>query len=99
MSQKVKSPVVTGLSEWPGTELNRRHADFQSAALPTELPGQGPGIITPAPAGSNGFEEGLIVIQIPESLEFRSVRVSLAHHSNDAGRRRRVFLRGAIDLL
>ena len=24
----------------PGTELNRRHADFQSAALPTELPGQ-----------------------------------------------------------
>src|SRR5438270_13553316 len=25
---------------WPGTELNRRHADFQSAALPTELPGR-----------------------------------------------------------
>ena len=25
-------------SEWLGTELNRRHADFQSAALPTELP-------------------------------------------------------------
>src|SRR5215471_16546079 len=24
---------------WPGTELNRRHADFQSAALPAELPG------------------------------------------------------------
>ena len=23
---------------WPGTESNRRHADFQSAALPTELP-------------------------------------------------------------
>src|SRR6266480_247409 len=27
-------------SEWPGAELNRRHADFQSAALPTELPGR-----------------------------------------------------------
>ncbi len=27
--------------EWcPGTDLNRRHADFQSAALPTELPGR-----------------------------------------------------------
>ena len=26
---------------WPGTELNRRHADFQSAALPAELPGRG----------------------------------------------------------
>jgi hypothetical protein len=25
---------------WPGRELNPRHADFQSAALPTELPGQ-----------------------------------------------------------
>ena len=26
---------------WPGVELNHRHADFQSAALPTELPGHG----------------------------------------------------------
>src|SRR5690242_11155540 len=25
---------------WPGTESNRRHGDFQSPALPTELPGQ-----------------------------------------------------------
>ncbi len=24
---------------WPETELNRRHKDFQSSALPTELPG------------------------------------------------------------
>ncbi len=29
------------LPECPGTELNCRHADFQSAALPTELPGRG----------------------------------------------------------
>jgi hypothetical protein len=26
--------------KWPGPESNRRHADFQSAALPTELPGR-----------------------------------------------------------
>ena len=26
-------------TQWPGRELNPRHADFQSAALPTELPG------------------------------------------------------------
>src|SRR5690606_14360894 len=25
---------------WPGTESNRRHGDFQSPALPTELPGR-----------------------------------------------------------
>ena len=25
---------------WPGVESNHRHADFQSAALPTELPGR-----------------------------------------------------------
>src|SRR5467141_2465936 len=25
---------------WPGAESNCRHADFQSAALPTELPGR-----------------------------------------------------------
>ena len=29
-------PVIL---QWPGTELNRRHRDFQSRALPTELPG------------------------------------------------------------
>ncbi len=30
--------------EWPERESNPRHADFQSAALPTELPGRGGGI-------------------------------------------------------
>ena len=25
---------------WPGTESNCRHEDFQSTALPTELPGR-----------------------------------------------------------
>jgi hypothetical protein len=28
----------SGCTQWLGTESNRRHADFQSAALPTELP-------------------------------------------------------------
>ena len=29
------------IKKWRGTELNCRHADFQSAALPTELPARG----------------------------------------------------------
>jgi hypothetical protein len=42
---KAKRPITfsgDGASKfwWPGTESNHRHADFQSAALPTELPGQ-----------------------------------------------------------
>src|SRR5688572_28270974 len=32
---------IGSYSEWPERELNPRHADFQSAALPTELPGRG----------------------------------------------------------
>ena len=34
-------PRTLKLGKWcPGADSNHRHADFQSAALPTELPGQ-----------------------------------------------------------
>ena len=33
-----KEKRYKSVSEWAGPELNRRHADFQSAALPPELP-------------------------------------------------------------
>src|SRR4030067_184500 len=46
---------------WPGAELNCRHCDFQSHALPTELPGRGradyrelPGDCKKTPIEANG---------------------------------------------
>jgi ketosteroid isomerase-like protein len=41
---------------WPGVELNHRHADFQSAALPTELPGRRRGKWLLDPAGAQGVK-------------------------------------------
>ena len=38
--RKVQTKVQT-VPEWRGPESNRRHCDFQSHALPTELPRQG----------------------------------------------------------
>ena len=40
MAENKKAPLqaIMRLFMWAGTELNRRHKDFQSFALPTELP-------------------------------------------------------------
>ena len=36
----MRGPRIFELGKWcPGADSNHRHADFQSAALPTELPG------------------------------------------------------------
>ena len=34
---KEKTPIFIEVSSWFRLELNQRHADFQSTALPTEL--------------------------------------------------------------
>src|SRR5262245_18342757 len=38
--QRLQTIDFIVFSWWPGTESNCRHYDFQSYALPTELPGQ-----------------------------------------------------------
>ena len=47
---------------WPRTELNRRHKDFQSSALPTELLGRKPGA---SGAEARRMERGLIPALAP----------------------------------
>ena len=37
---RIKQGFLRGFLWWLGAELNRRHKDFQSSALPTELPSQ-----------------------------------------------------------
>src|SRR5687768_8811716 len=36
-----KTPISSDFTKWRGPESNRRHHDFQSCALPTELPRRG----------------------------------------------------------
>ncbi len=51
---RARSPAFSGIFlECPGTELNRRHEDFQSSALPTELPGRVPRGFEPSSEGTD----------------------------------------------
>tara|TARA_B100001939_G_C16506984_1_gene432076 strand:+ start:279 stop:464 length:186 start_codon:yes stop_codon:yes gene_type:complete len=41
MAEKSLLTGPAGIRKWSGAGSNRRHSDFQSDALPTELPDQG----------------------------------------------------------
>jgi hypothetical protein len=75
---------------WPGTESNHRHADFQSAALPTELPGLGKSkIIAPPERGIGGRSSGRWPLAAREvhaqllelAVEVRALQAGLVGHT------------------
>ena len=61
---------------WPRAELNHRHKDFQSSALPTELLGQGPNYSSRTrPAGTTSHAE-MTGVFIPRTNASNSTSVS-----------------------
>src|SRR5690242_8069378 len=51
---------------WPGTESNCRHEDFQSSALPTELPGR--------TEVCSSLDEWVVLAREPQSLSISNIR-------------------------
>ena len=68
---------------WPGAESNCRHADFQSAALPTELPGRGKrGIKSGGPPTVNRIRALISAARSPTG-PLEPGLLSLAHGDRD----------------
>src|SRR6476469_934076 len=74
------------LSGWLGTESNRRHADFQSAALPTELPSREPHKLTGPHTPFNPFRRQ----RLSDHLADRAA--STTHESKPSTRTACLFL-------
>ena len=59
------------VGEWPGAESNCRHEDFQSSALPTELPGQKVGISLKTKGESRSPEVCRLALDGIDDLSFQ----------------------------
>ena len=73
--------------QWcPGADSNHRHADFQSAALPTELPGHWQAYITCEAATKTAAGNGIAAHPLPVQREKqrRSVTGRVRYHPRNA---------------
>src|ERR1700761_5608753 len=76
MNETKKAPFLEPSKLWCGPGLNRRHMDFQSIALPTELPHHPP-IFTSGGKNSISDRKSEIKFYIPYSLK-NLIRISLS---------------------
>ena len=62
---------------WPGTESNCRHEDFQSSALPTELPGQKLGIFLKScrESRSNGLRFPVLFCSLLDEVDHLTLKM------------------------
>ncbi len=76
-----KELMSSSVNQWAGADLNRRHTDFQSVALPTELPARKHKIILSKSAYSSKNEKKLIkcniVIKKPQNIRFRAIKIQV----------------------
>ncbi len=60
----VGSNMLMIIKKWcPGADLNHRHEDFQSTALPLSYPGTGAGVHPGSPQGESLVAEGRLAVQ------------------------------------
>ena len=70
---------LESVTEWLGTESNRRHADFQSAALPTELPSREPHKLTAPHTSFNPFRSQRLSNHPPTEAGAKQAKQTLRH--------------------
>ena len=74
------------IKDWLGRESNPRHEDFQSSALPTELPSRGPSRILPAGHRASISDKNFAKANMRSQLQRTGARAASTRTDTMAGR-------------